>query len=268
MRIGELAALTGTTPRAVRHYHRIGLLPEPPRQPNGYRAYGLRDAVRLAHIRRLTALGLSLDEARGVLTDESGNSLVEVLQDLDAELARQEDAIRRRRERLTELLDQARADGGLPAESPVSPELAALFNDLARCAARLPGPEPDMAVRERELMSLLEGTVSGGSREWLSDLVDSMRTSPQAVEHALDLYRRLDELAGAPVDDPRVGQVATAIVDAVPPDLARSMTGGAPEGPASGAGDGGFAEAFFADFAPAQAAAIQRAMELLWERAR
>ena len=31
MRIGEVAELVGTTARAVRHYHRIGLVPEPAR---------------------------------------------------------------------------------------------------------------------------------------------------------------------------------------------------------------------------------------------
>ncbi|MFE1561061.1 MerR family DNA-binding transcriptional regulator, partial [Streptomyces sp. NPDC058734] len=39
MRIGEIAALVGVSTRAVRHYHHVGLLPEPERRPNGYRAY-------------------------------------------------------------------------------------------------------------------------------------------------------------------------------------------------------------------------------------
>lgn len=47
MRIGEIAALIGVTPRAVRHYHHLGLLPEPVRRSNGYREYGIRDAVLL-----------------------------------------------------------------------------------------------------------------------------------------------------------------------------------------------------------------------------
>jgi hypothetical protein len=35
MRIGELAGLVGITTRAVRHHHRIGLLPEPADRPTG-----------------------------------------------------------------------------------------------------------------------------------------------------------------------------------------------------------------------------------------
>ncbi len=31
VKIGDAAAFAGTTPRAIRHYHEIGLLPEPER---------------------------------------------------------------------------------------------------------------------------------------------------------------------------------------------------------------------------------------------
>jgi len=53
MRIGELAGLAGVSTRTVRHYHRIGLLPEPRRRENGYRSYELRDLVLLLRARRL-----------------------------------------------------------------------------------------------------------------------------------------------------------------------------------------------------------------------
>jgi DNA-binding transcriptional MerR regulator len=66
MRIGELAEAAGVTTRTVRHHHRIGVLPEPPRQADGYRFYGVRDALRLARVRRLVELGLTLDEAEVV----------------------------------------------------------------------------------------------------------------------------------------------------------------------------------------------------------
>ena len=38
--ISQLAAYAGVTVRAVRHYHQIGLLPEPERDASGYRRYG------------------------------------------------------------------------------------------------------------------------------------------------------------------------------------------------------------------------------------
>ncbi|MDT0341973.1 MerR family transcriptional regulator [Streptomyces litchfieldiae] len=267
MRIGELAALAGVTTRTVRHYHHIGLLPETARQANGYREYGLRDAVRLSRIRRLTELGLSLDEVGDILADEGGAELHEVLTELDADLARQEEAIRRRRARLAELLKQAEEHGGLPAEGPVSPELADLFDEMARESALRPGPEPSMAAKERELLALLEGTSSPATRAWLTGLARSIASGPAAMRRAYEVYERMDELAGAAVDDPRVGETARAIVEALPIEVVRELAGGARTALTSGEEEGAFAEAYFADLAPAQAAAVRAAMELLAEEA-
>ncbi|MGK8524389.1 MerR family transcriptional regulator [Nocardia asteroides] len=267
MRIGELADMVGITTRAVRHYHRIGLLPEPARRINGYRRYSLRDAVELARIRRLTELGLSLDEVRDVLAEDAGKDLAEVLVELDADLARQEESIRQRRARLAQLLRQAGECGRLPAEAPVSPALAALFDDMARASARHPGPEPAMAVKERELLALLETSPAGGDRGWLEEMTRALRSDPEAMERAYEIYAQLDELSRAPEDDPRVETAAHAIARAVPEGLLEAMRladGQQPEAQ----GDGGFAQAFFADFSPAQAAAVRRVIELLRERIR
>ncbi|AWN25065.1 hypothetical protein DKG71_02005 [Streptomyces sp. NEAU-S7GS2] len=138
MRIGALAGTVGLATRAVRHYHRIGLLPERPRHSHGYREYALRDAAEPARIRHRAELGLSLLEAKDVLADDAGRDLLEFLAGLDADLARQEEAIRHRRARLGRLLEQAERTGWLPAEAPVPPELATFFEDMARASARLP----------------------------------------------------------------------------------------------------------------------------------
>ncbi|MER6981585.1 MerR family transcriptional regulator, partial [Streptomyces carpinensis] len=199
MRIGELAAIAGVTTRTVRHYHRIGLLPEPERQPNGYREYGLRDAVQLARVRRLTELGLSLEEVRDALADDAGKDLHEILAELDADLARQEEAIRQRRARLAELLRRAEA-GGLPAEGPISPELAVIFDDMARICATRPGPEPAMAAKERELLALLDATAGAGHRAWLLGMMRTLSTDENAMARAYEIYARLDELADAAPD--------------------------------------------------------------------
>jgi DNA-binding transcriptional MerR regulator len=111
MRIGELAGLVGISTRAIRHYHRVGLLAEP---ANGYREYSLRDAVELARVRRLTELGLSLDEAGDALAGDAGRDLVGILRELDADLARQEADLRQRRARLAELLRRVRQPRVLP----------------------------------------------------------------------------------------------------------------------------------------------------------
>ncbi|WP_031069457.1 MerR family transcriptional regulator [Streptomyces sp. NRRL S-118] len=258
MRIGEIAALVGVSTRAVRHYHHLGLLPEPRRLGNGYRDYSLRDAVLLARIRRLTELGLGLDEVRDVLADDAGREFADVLEELDADLARQEEEIRGRRERLGGLLAQAR-EGGLPAEGPVSPGLAELFGDMARASAALPMPEPAMAARDREMLTLLESVVPPEEGARLTEAMRAMTRAPGAMERAYAVYAQLDALAEAAPDDVRVEEAARALAGLLPDELV-------PE--AGDTWDGAFAEAFFADFPPAQAAAVRRALRIAAERAR
>jgi len=67
VRIGELAARAGMTPKALRHYERIGVLPEPARTEAGYRDYGEDVLGRLEFVRAAQAVGLTLGEIRGVV---------------------------------------------------------------------------------------------------------------------------------------------------------------------------------------------------------
>lgn len=69
LRSGELAKLAGVTVRTLRHYRTIGLLPDPPRDENGYCSYGIEDLVRVLRIKRLASLGFSLDDIKGMLDD-------------------------------------------------------------------------------------------------------------------------------------------------------------------------------------------------------
>ena len=260
MRIGELAGLVGISTRAIRHYHHVGLLPEPERKANGYREYSLRDAVELARVRRLSELGLSLDEVGDALAGDADRDLVEILRQLDADLARQEADLRQRRARLAQLLRQAEAGGELSEQAPVSPGLAELFDRMARVAAGRPGPEPAMAVKDRDLMALLETASVVSGTGWLDVLTRTLNSDPRAAERAYAVYAGLDELADSPVDDPRVEATAQAIVVAIPEPARQAIRfpdGGLEET------DGGFAAAFYADFAPAQAAAIRRAINLM-----
>ncbi|MFG2254643.1 MerR family transcriptional regulator [Streptomyces mirabilis] len=255
MRIGELAVTVGVTTRTVRHYHHLGLLPEPERRPNGYREYTLRHAVVLARIRRLTELGLGLAEVRDVLADDAGRDLAEVLEELDADLARQEAAIRERRERLRALLDR---DGNLPAEGPVSPELAALLTGMAQ------GPESPMAARDREVLALIDTVASPESRQRLMAALGSAFETPAAVARAHEVYALLDALADADpydADDPRVDEAARALADCLPDSLL-------PETHLAPGLDDSFLRALYADVAPAQAEAIRRAMRMFTERGR
>ncbi|WP_045558004.1 MerR family transcriptional regulator [Streptomyces sp. FxanaA7] len=258
MRIGELAAAVGVTPRAVRHYHHLGLLPEPERRANGYRDYTLRHMVVLARIRRLTELGLGLAEVRDVLADDAGRELVEVLVELDEDLARQEDEIRERRGRLRVLMEEARA-GRLPAEGPVSPELAALFGKFG------PAPHSPMAAKDREVFALLEATATPEVRAEMLAGLESMMSVPGAVERAHEAYALLDALADAEPDDPRVGEAARVLAGLIPPEMVPQDTGIDLDNSKGDGGTGSFLRAFYADFAPAQAEAIRRTLRILRE---
>jgi DNA-binding transcriptional MerR regulator len=247
MRIGELAAAVGVTTRTVRHYHHLGLLPEPERLGNGYRDYTLRHAVVLARIRRLTELGLGLAEVRDVLAEDAGKDLVEVLTELDEDLARQEAAIRERRARLRSLLDD---EGGSPAEGPVSPELAALFSEVG------PMPDSPMAAKDREILALIDTAATPEVRERMVGLLDSAFTSPGGAERARAAYALLDDLVDADPADPRVEEAARALAACLPSELL-------PEADIDQ--DDSFLRAFYADFAPAQAEAIRRTLRILTE---
>jgi DNA-binding transcriptional MerR regulator len=260
VRIGELADLVGISTRAIRHYHRIGLLAEPARKANGYREYSLRDAVELARVRRLTELGLSLDEVGDALADDAGRDLAEILRELDADLARQEENIRQRRVRLARLLRQAEDGGRLSGQAPVSPGLATLFDRMTDVAAAKPGPEPAMAAKDREILALLETTPPARGTGWLSELTRVLNSDPGAAEQAYTVYARLDELAALPADDSRVEETAQALVAAIPETVRKAIP--FPEGELEDTAEG-FAAAFYADFAPAQAAAIRRAIDLM-----
>ncbi|WP_327171147.1 MerR family transcriptional regulator [Streptomyces sp. NBC_01336] len=243
MRIGEIAALIGLTPRAVRHYHRIGLLAEPARRPNGYRSYSVRDAVLLARIRRLTELGLGLDEVRKVLAGDAGRPLGDVLRELDADLARQEREIGERRLRLAQLMEAP-----LTGVGPVSPALAELL-------AAGPVTDSPTAVRDREHLALLDTAGGGGSEVY--GVLRKLAGDPAV----LALYEELDALDGAPPDDPRVAPLAARMAALVPDEVLAAV-------PAEGPAVTGFGAALLADYPPAQAEVVRRVMVALTERMR
>jgi MerR family transcriptional regulator, repressor of the yfmOP operon len=76
LRIGQVAELTGTTPRTIRYYEEIGLLPAAPeREPGAHRIYLEADVERLREVLRLKRLlGLSLDELRELSAAEAARA--------------------------------------------------------------------------------------------------------------------------------------------------------------------------------------------------
>ncbi|MFI1286510.1 MerR family transcriptional regulator [Streptomyces sp. NPDC020858] len=95
VKIGDAAAFAGTTPRAIRHYHEIGLLPEPERGGDGRRRYGYDDMIRLLWIRKTAEVGISLDDMRAAF--DEARDIEEILSRLEETLAAREAEIERQR---------------------------------------------------------------------------------------------------------------------------------------------------------------------------
>ncbi|GAA2793250.1 MerR family transcriptional regulator [Crossiella cryophila] len=203
MLIGELAEVVGVSTRAIRHYHKIGLLPEPARRANRYRSYTVRDAVRLARIRQLTELGLTLDEARDALAEDEGRSLVNILARLEADLDREERELRDRRRRLRRLLDR---DDATTSE-PIS-ELARLIQDTF--------PDSVAAGRDREYLTVLDRRVTPELAAYCRVLL----ADPGLVAHLGEMYRRFDEISDVAPEDPRVAALAADLMRLLPTELA------------------------------------------------
>ena len=75
LRIQEVAAETGLTPRAIRYYEELGLLSPVARSEGAYRLYDAEDVARLRFIRGLRDdAGFSLAEIGQLLEDEAARA--------------------------------------------------------------------------------------------------------------------------------------------------------------------------------------------------
>ena len=68
MNIGEASNATGISQRMIRHYEKIGLIPEAARRDSGYRDYSESDVSRLAFIANARDLGFSIEEIGTLLS--------------------------------------------------------------------------------------------------------------------------------------------------------------------------------------------------------
>jgi len=101
--IGQLARYAGVTTKAVRHYHRKGLLDEPPRDSSGYRRYTAADALTLVKIRILAQAGVPLARIKDLLTADP-DQFTAAVADIDRSLRERADAIHDARRRLAQLV--------------------------------------------------------------------------------------------------------------------------------------------------------------------
>jgi MerR family transcriptional regulator, repressor of the yfmOP operon len=77
IRIGEVAERVGVTPRTIRYYEEIGLLPGGSRVKGAHRLYDDNDVERLAELTRLRdLLNLSLDELKELVEAEEARAVL------------------------------------------------------------------------------------------------------------------------------------------------------------------------------------------------
>jgi DNA-binding transcriptional MerR regulator len=100
--IGQLAAYAGVTTRAVRHYHQIGLLPEPDRDASGYRRYGATAVVSLIKIRTLAGAGVPLSQI-GEMLGADAPAFAEAVQRIDDHLRDEIERLEASRKQIAQL---------------------------------------------------------------------------------------------------------------------------------------------------------------------
>ena len=134
MKIGQASRASGISERMMRHYEKIGLMPEAARRESGYRDYGSNDVHTLQFIGRARDLGFSAEEIRKLLElwhDRSRASAdVKALAlARAAELKRKEQALHDMRRSLEHLAASCHGDsrpdcpiiGDLEGDAPSSP---------------------------------------------------------------------------------------------------------------------------------------------------
>src|ERR1700753_1960206 len=107
--ISQLAAYAGVTVRAVRHYHQIGLLPEPERAASGYRRYRASAEVTRIKTRALATAGVPLSEI-GEMLHAHPAAFDEAVQRIDNHLREEIERLEISRKQVAQL-----AAGGRPA---------------------------------------------------------------------------------------------------------------------------------------------------------
>jgi DNA-binding transcriptional MerR regulator len=200
----EIAELAGTSLRAVRHYHEVGLLDEPERRANGYKQYGVAHLVRLLRIKRLVDLGFPLSQIAEM--GESDDHPEEALRTLDAELAATIERLQRARMELGFILKKS-----VPTDLP--PEFAAAAVDTPMSDAdrsfvtvmsRVLGPKGTAAYAD--LMRNPVRDAAGERFERLPADADEQTRADVAeglVAFVHSLYRQHPGLSALSADAPR-----------------------------------------------------------------
>lgn len=177
LKVGELARRSGVSIRTLHHYDAIGLLRPAVGGAGEHRLYGRAEVARLARIRSLQALGLSLAEVASCL-DDRGFEPARVI-DLHLERLKDElDEARALRDRLEAIARSLRA-----ADEPSTELLFETLDatrELEELIERHYTPEQRALLRDRA-DSVGSDAIERAQREW-RELFDAFRTAKEAGE--------------------------------------------------------------------------------------
>jgi DNA-binding transcriptional MerR regulator len=189
--IGQMASYAGVTVRAVRHYHQIGLLPEPERDASGYRRYGATAVVSLIKIRTLANAGVPLSQI-GQMLEADAPAFAEAVQTIDDHLRDEIERLETSRKQIAQL---AAGDS-----LTLPPEVISYLDRLREI-----GASERMVEAERDAWILVAARWPDRIREVMAAKFAQLE-DPQLVR----LYRVGSELLESDVseDDPRLAEVA------------------------------------------------------------
>jgi len=158
--IGQLADYAGVTIKAVRHYHKRGLLEEPPRDSSGYRRYSAEHATDLVKIKTLAEAGVPLARIKELLTADP-DRFAAAIADIDRNLQERAEELRRTRERIAQLSAGDRLF--------VSAEVADYLDQLHKL-----GVSPRTVQMERDGWILMQSVAPQQAAIWIADKRDAM----------------------------------------------------------------------------------------------
>ncbi|TDC10015.1 MerR family transcriptional regulator [Actinomadura bangladeshensis] len=193
--IGQLAAYAGVTVRAVRHYHQIGLLPEPERDASGYRRYGATAVVSLIKIRTLADAGVPLSRIDDLLGADPA-AFAEAVRRIDARLRAEIARLEAGRENIARL---AAGDGLV-----LPPEVVSYLDRLR-----------ELGVSERMVEGERDGWILVAAR-WPDRVRELMpgKFAQLGDPRVVRLYRVLSELVdGGAADEPLLEEAADIMAD-------------------------------------------------------
>ena len=158
--IGQLANYAGVTIKAIRHYHKRGLLAEPPRDSSGYRRYSAQHAIDVVKIKTLSEAGVPLARVKELLAADA-DRFSAAIAEIDRNLQRRAEELLHTRERIALL---SAGDGLF-----VSPEVADFLDRLQAL-----GVSQRSVKMERDVWILLQSVSPNDVAIWIADKLEAI----------------------------------------------------------------------------------------------